>query len=196
MALRYSLYQLQSAAPRHSEKVSIPARSLSNQVYKGAVFWDTEMYMVPVFQMTDPAAARNLLRYRYHTLDGARRKALEYGFRGAFYAWESQNDGIDACSHYNVTDVLTGRPLRTHFRDKQIHISADIAYAIGQYVLWTGDAGFLRDGGAEILIECARFLHSYSCYKEHNGSYEFWDVLGPDEYHERVHTGVSGFPAN
>jgi trehalose/maltose hydrolase-like predicted phosphorylase len=190
MALRYSLYQLQSAAPRHSEKVSIPARSLSNQVYKGAVFWDTEMYMVPVFQMTDPAVARNLLRYRYHTLDGARRKALEYGFRGAFYAWESQNDGIDACSHYNVTDVLTGRPLRTHFRDKQIHVSADIAYAIGQYVLWTGDVGFLRDGGAEILIECARFLHSYSCYKEHKGSYEFWDVLGPDEYHERVHNNT------
>lgn len=189
-AVRYSLYQLQSTAPRHSQRVSIPARGLSGQVYKGAVFWDTEMYMTPVFILTEPGVARNLILYRYHTLDGARRKAASYGFRGAFYAWESQETGDDACTDFNVTDVLTNRPLRTYFRDKQVHISADIVHSIRQYFDWTGDATILRDGAAEVLIECARFLFSYAYCKPENGRYELLDVVGPDEYHERVHNNA------
>lgn len=189
-ALRYSLYQLQLTAPRHSDRVSIPARGLSGQVYKGAVFWDTEMYMTPVFMLTEPGVARNLILYRYHTLDGARRKAQSYGFRGAFYAWESQETGDDACTDFNVTDVLTNRPLRTHFRDKQIHVSADIVHAIRQYFDWTGDATILRDGAMEVLIECARFLFSYAYFKPEKSRYELLDVVGPDEYHERVHNNA------
>ncbi len=189
-ALRYSLYHLLIAAPRHSDRVSIPARGLSGQVYKGAVFWDTEMFMTPVFSLTDPAVARNLILYRFHTLDGARRKAAEYGCRGAFYAWESQETGDDACTLFNVTDVFTNRPVRTYFRDKQIHVSADIAHAIWQYHLWTGDFSVLLDGAAEVLAECARFFHSYACYKMDRRRYELHDVTGPDEYHERVNNNA------
>ncbi len=189
-ALRYSLYQLQLAAPRHSDRVSIPARALSGQVYKGAVFWDTEMFMTPVFSLTDPAVARNLILYRYHTLDGARRKAAEYGFRGAYFAWESQETGDDACSHFNVTDVFTGRPMRTYFRDKQIHISADIVYAIRKYYEQTGDFSVFLDGAAEVMIECARFFYSYAVYKPDRQRYELHDVTGPDEYHERVNNNA------
>lgn len=185
-ALRYSIYQLQLAAPRHSAKVSIPARGLSGQVYKGAVFWDTEMFMTPVFTLTEPQVARNLILYRFHTLDGARRKAAEYGFRGAFYAWESQETGDDACTLFNVTDVFTGRPMRTYFRDKQIHISADIAYAISHYLTLTADFSLLAAGAAEIVAECARFIYSYACYKPDRDRFELQDVTGPDEYHERV----------
>lgn len=106
-ALRYSIYQLLIIAPTVSEKVSIPARGLSGQVYKGAVFWDTEMFMLSFFLHSDPKVARNLMMYRIHTLDGARRKAAEYGFLGAFYAWESQDTGDDACTLFNVNDVFT-----------------------------------------------------------------------------------------
>jgi nigerose phosphorylase len=189
-ALRYSLYHLLLAAPRHSARVSIPARGLSGQVYKGAVFWDTEMFMTPVFALTDPAVARNLILYRFYTLDGARRKAAEYGWRGAFYAWESQETGDDACTHFNVTDVFTNRPVRTYFRDKQIHISADVSYAIWQYYQWSGDFSIFVDGGAEVLAECARFFHSYACYKPDRQRYELHDVTGPDEYHERVNNNA------
>jgi nigerose phosphorylase len=189
-ALRYSLYQLQLAAPRHSDRVSIPARALSGQVYKGAVFWDTEMFMTPVFTLTDPRVARNLIMYRYRTLEGAREKAAEYGYRGAFYAWESQERGNDACTHFNVTDVFTGRPMRTYFRDKQIHISADIVHAIGAYVEQTGDDSILVDGAAEVVAECARFFYSYAYYKKDKQRYELLDVTGPDEYHERVHNNA------
>jgi len=189
-ALRYSLYHLMILATRHSSAVSIPARGLSGQVYKGAVFWDTEMFMLPFFTLTDPAVARNLILFRYRTLDGARRKAREYGFDGAFFAWESQETGDDACSHFNVPDVFSGRPMRTYFRDKQVHISADVAFAIKQYLRQTGDVAILREGAAEVIIECARFFYSYAYYKPGKARYEVLDVTGPDEYHERVNNNA------
>lgn len=189
-ALRYSLYQLQLTAPRHSDCVSIPARGLSGQVYKGAVFWDTEMFMTPVFTLADPVVARNLILYRVRTLDGARRKAAEYGFKGAFFAWESQETGDDACTEFNVTDVFTGRPMRTHFRDKQIHVSADMVYALRKYIEQTGDESILADGADQLIAECARFICSYAYYKKDKSRHELLDVVGPDEYHERVHNNA------
>ena len=190
LALRYSIYQLYLAAPVHTDRLSIPARGLSGQTYKGAIFWDTEMFMLPFFLYTNPALARNLVKYRCHTLEGAKRKAAEYGHRGAFYAWESQETGDDACTSFNVTDVFTGRPLRTYFRDKQIHISADVVYGIWQYVLITGDDSVLFEGGAEVILECARFFVSYAYYKKDKHRFELLDVTGPDEYHERVNNNA------
>lgn len=190
LALRYSMYQLHIIAPDRSEKVSIPARGLSGQVYKGAVFWDTEMFMLPFFLHTRPEVARNLMMYRVHTLDGARRKAAEYGYGGAFYAWESQETGDDACTLFNVNDVFTGRPMRTYFRDKQVHISADVAYGIWQYYKFTGDESLLLDGGAEVVWECAVFFYTYGYFNPRKQRYEILDVTGPDEYHERVNNNA------
>lgn len=190
LALRYSIYHLLSIAPTHSDKASIPARGLSGQVYKGAIFWDTEMFMLPFFLHTNPEIAKNLIKYRIHTLEGARRKAAEYGYKGAYYAWESQDTGDDACTHFNVTDVFTGRPMRTYFRDKQIHISTDVVYGIWQYYKLTGDESILLEGGAEVILECARFLLSYAYFKKEKNRYEILDVTGPDEYHERVNNNA------
>jgi len=185
-ALRYSLYQLLSAAPFHSEHLSIPARALSGQVYKGAIFWDTEIFMFPFFLAAFPEVARNLVRYRIHTLAGARAKAAEYGCAGAYYPWEGQEGGYDACTLFNITDVFTNRPMRTYFRDKQIHISGDVAWAVWKYVQTTGDLGLLKDGGWEVMLECARFFFSYAYRKTTADEYVLLDVTGPDEYHERV----------
>ncbi|HSA99377.1 MAG TPA: glycosyl hydrolase family 65 protein, partial [Anaerolineales bacterium] len=189
-ALRFSMYHLLSIVPMHTTTASIPARGMSGQMYKGAVFWDTEIFMLPFFTNVFPPVARNLLLYRYHTLDGARRKAKEYGYRGAFYAWESQDTGDDACTLFNVTDVFTNRPMRTYFRDKQVHISADIPYAFWKYFTATGDVSIWRDGGAEVVFECARFFLSYIYFNPDKQRYEILDVTGPDEYHERVHNNA------
>jgi nigerose phosphorylase len=186
-ALRYSLYHLLAIAPYHTDGTSIPARGLSGQVYKGAVFWDTELFMLPFFVHSQPAVARKLLAYRVAGLGGAREKAREYGYEGAFYAWESQEGGVDACTHFNVSNVFTGRPTRTFFRDKQIHISSDVALAFREYVKATGDLSVLAEGGAEVIYECARFLLSWAYYQPRRERYELLDVTGPDEYHERVH---------
>jgi kojibiose phosphorylase len=192
LALRYSILQLLMVAPVKGSANSIPARALSGQVYKGAIFWDTEMFMFPFFIHTYPEKAVELMRYRIKTLAGARRKARTEGLgsRGAFYAWESQETGDDACTYFNIGDPLTGRALRTYFRDKQVHISGDVAIAMWDYFRLTGDDSLLLEGGAEVILECARFYNSIAYYKGDKRRFEILDVVGPDEYHERVNNNA------
>ncbi len=191
-ALRYSIFQLLIVAPVNGSANSIPARALSGQVYKGAIFWDTEMFMFPFFLFSYPEKAVELMRYRIKTLDGARRKAKTegVGYRGAYYAWESQESGDDACTYFNIGDPFTKRDLRTHFRDKQVHISGDVAIAMWEYFKITGDDSLLLEGGAEVILECARFYYSYAYFKKDKNRYEILDVIGPDEYHERVNNNA------
>lgn len=187
-ALRYSIYHLMILTPDKDK--SIPARGLSGQVYKGAIFWDTEIFMLPFFLHTNPRAAKALIDYRIKTLPGAQAKAKHYGFEGAFYAWESHENGQDVCSDFNITDVFTNRDVRTYFKDKQIHISGDIVYAMWHYVNHTNDTSILLNGGADVIFEVARFYLSYLKYDFTTDVYEALDVVGPDEYHERVNNNA------
>lgn len=181
-----SLYHLHSIAPRYKDDLSIPARGLSGQTYKGAIFWDTEIFMLPFFLHTEPKVARSFLKYRINGLKGAREKAKQYGFLGAFYAWESQEEGFEGCTDFNVIDTFTKRPIRTYFRDKQIHISGDIAYAFDSYLEYTKDYSILEEGGLEVLYEIALFFYSRANLRADRTEVDYLDVLGPDEYHERV----------
>ncbi len=189
-ALNYALYHMNCIGPRNMKSMSIPARGLSGQVYKGAVFWDTEMFMVDYFAYTQPEVAKTLIRYRIDTIGGARQKAKEYGLNGAYYAWESQEGGYEACSDYNVTDVFTKRPMRTYFRDKQYHVSAAVVYAIMKYIDATGDTSILAEGAAEVAVECARMYRCLLLKYADKDKYEIHDVVGPDEYHERVNNNA------
>ena len=92
-ALRFAAYHLIAAANPADEHVSVGARGLTGEAYRGHVFWDTEIYMLPFYALTAPPTARALLMYRYHTLEAARRKAKEHGYAGALYAWESAESG-------------------------------------------------------------------------------------------------------
>ena len=189
-SLNYSIYHLNCIAPRNMKGKSIPARGLSGQVYKGAVFWDTEMFMIDYYIHTAPEVAKTLLQYRIDTLSGAKIKAKEYGLDGAYYAWESQEGGYEGCSDYNVTDVFTNRPMRTYFRDKQYHVSAAIVYGLMKYINASGDYDILNNGAMEMVIECAKFYRSLLIRKADSSLYEIHDVVGPDEYHERVNNNA------
>ncbi len=182
--LLYSIYELLILGDENRER-SIPARGVSGQTYKGAIFWDTEIFLLPFFALNEPKVARNLIMYRVNTLPGAKAKAKEFGYKGAFYSWESQESGLEACSKYNVTDYKTGKPIRTYFNEKQIHISADIPYAIEKYLTITGDNSIFADGALDVLCQCSLFFLSYA-KKRKDGLYHIDDVIGPDEYHERV----------
>ncbi|MDR1866804.1 MAG: glycoside hydrolase family 65 protein [Treponema sp.] len=188
--LRYSMYQLHCHAPRHSGDNAIPVHGLSGQMHKGAVCWDTELTVFPYFLATEPDMVAKFIRYRIRTLPSAKQKASEYGYQGAFYARESQETGIDACSDFSVVDVWTERPIRTYFRDKQIHINADIVYMIKKYIDWTGEWSILLEGAFEVILECTRFYLSYIYYSPRYKRFEILDVVGPDEYHERVHNNA------
>ena len=82
LAVRYNLFQLLISASSHNDRVSVPAKTLSGLGYRGHIFWDTEIFILPFFTFTQPAIARSLLTYRYHTLEGARCKATHSGYQG------------------------------------------------------------------------------------------------------------------
>ena len=184
--LRYNLFHNVIATPRHSDRLPIGARGLSCQAYQGAAFWDQELFNLPMFLFTEPRVARQLLTYRHRTIDGARRKARRLGYRGAYYAWISGKTGDELCPDFFFKDVLTGRPIRNHFNDWQMHISPDIAATVHRYVHTTGDYEFLTDHGAEMVFEIARFLESFVYFKVDKDRYETIRLLGPDEFHENV----------
>ena len=182
-ALRFAVYHLTSAANPEDDRVSIGARGLTGDAYLVHVFWDTEIYLLPFYTAVWPEAARALLMYRFHTLPGARAKAAHFGFKGALYAWESADTGMETTpervivSDGAVVDILTGK--------MEHHISADVAYAVWQYWRATGDDDFFLRAGAEILLDTARFWASRAV-AEADGRRHIRHVIGPDEYHEDV----------
>jgi trehalose/maltose hydrolase-like predicted phosphorylase len=182
-ALRFAVYHLVSAANPDDPCVSIGARALTGDSYLGHVFWDTEIFLLPFYIFTWPAAARALLMYRYHTLPAARAKATRLGYRGALYAWESARTGDEATPPFVIGP--DGRVIPIRCGTDEQHISADIAYAVWQYWQATDDTAFLREAGAEIVLETARFWSSRSAL-EADGRYHIRGVIGPDEYHEGV----------
>jgi trehalose/maltose hydrolase-like predicted phosphorylase len=182
-ALRFASYHLISAANPHDEHTSIGARALTGDAYLGHVFWDTEIFLLPFYTFTWPAAARALLMYRYHTLPAARAKAARLGYRGALYAWESADTGDEATPPYAVGP--DGQVVAIRCGTDEQHISADVAYAVWQYWQATEDRAFLLNAGAEILLETARFWASRA-QLEADGQYHIRHVIGPDEYHEEV----------
>jgi 1,2-alpha-glucosylglycerol phosphorylase len=188
--LRYNLYHNVIATPMHTDHLPIGARGLSCQAYQGAAFWDQEVFNLPMWLHTVPEVARNVMVYRHRTLDGARRKAARLGYRGAFYAWISGDTGDELCPDFFFVDVLTGRPIRNHFNDWQMHISPDVAATVGSYVRATGDQRFVVEHGAEIVFEVARFLASFVYERPADGAYHLVRLLGPDEFHENVDDNV------
>jgi trehalose/maltose hydrolase-like predicted phosphorylase len=182
-ALRFAAYHLNGAANPADERISIGARALTGDDYHGHVFWDTEIFLLPFYTLTWPEAARSLLMYRYHTLDGARAKAAAMGWRGALYAWESAATGAEMSPEQligpdrKVIAILCGK--------QEQHISADVAYAVWQYWQATADDDFLHQAGAEILLETGRFWASRAGL-EADGQCHIRNVIGPDEYHEDI----------
>ncbi len=184
--LRYNMYHNRIATPAHTDHLPIGARGLSCQAYQGAAFWDQEIYNMPMYTWVEPETAKRLLLYRYKTLQGARDKAAALGYAGAFYPWISGQSGKELCPDYFFKDVLTGRKIRNHFNDWQIHISPDIGYALLSYFQVTGDLGFMREHGMQMLLEISLFIYSRVMYNTHRQRYEILCVLGPDEYHEKA----------
>ncbi|MBD2386072.1 beta-phosphoglucomutase [Cylindrospermum sp. FACHB-282] len=189
-AVRYNLFQLLIAAPRHDDQVSIPAKTLSGFGYRGHIFWDTEIFILPFFIFTQPAIARNLLNYRYNTLNGARRKAAHSGYQGAMFAWESADTGDEVTPRWSLPSDFYGEDVRIWCRDREIHNNANIAYAVWYYWQVTGDDQWMRDCGAEMILDTAIFWGSRVECNPESGQYELRGVIGADEYHEFVHNNA------
>lgn len=167
--MRFNLFHLFQSLGRDG-RTNIAAKGLSGDGYEGHYFWDTEIYILPFFLYTQPQLARGLLEYRHSILDAARARARELAVKkGALFPWRTI--GGEECSAYYPAGTA------------QFHINADIAYAVRHYCRATGDLEFLRDKGAEIVIEGARLWLEIGHYNPRRG-HQFCinEVTGPDEY--------------
>ncbi|HSK06920.1 MAG TPA: hypothetical protein VK990_05320, partial [Acidimicrobiia bacterium] len=181
-ALRFAAFHLTGAAPRTAEG-GIGARLLSGYGYLHHVFWDTDIFIVPYLTLTQPDLARAHLGYRYRGLAGARRKAAYYGRSGAFYAWESAGTGDECTPEWGATP--DGERVRIRTGEIEEHIVADVAYALEHYLTWTGDRRFLRDHGAEMSLDGARYWQDRIVLDD-EGRGHLRNVIGPNEYHVDV----------
>jgi hypothetical protein len=139
-ALRFNAYNLASAADRDPQ-VSVGARALTGRAYEGHIFWDVELFKLPFYLHTCPDVARCLLLYRHRTLDGARRRARELGYRGACYAWESTVTGDDV-TPTTIRLRTTGKEIPIFTGTQQVHVTAGVTHAVWRYWEATRDSRF------------------------------------------------------
>jgi len=175
-AIRFNLFHILQASAR-AEDAGVPAKGLTGQAYEGHYFWDIEIYLLPFLIYTSPRIAKNLLTFRYKMLPQARARARQLGHRGAMFPWRTIS-GEEASAYYAAGTA-------------QYHINADIMYALRKYVQATGDEPFLRDCGAEMLVETARLWLSLGFYSEaKEGRFCINSVTGPDEYNTVVNNNA------
>jgi trehalose/maltose hydrolase-like predicted phosphorylase len=184
LLLRFHISQVLQVCSRHTARhdAGVPARGLNGEAYRGHVFWD-ELYVYPYLNFRLPEITRGLLMYRYRRLAEARAAARDAGYRGAMFPWQSGSDGSEE------TQVVHLNPLSGHWdpdhSHHQRHVNAAIFYNVWQYYQATDDLAFLRDYGAELMLEIARFWASIAHYNPERDRYEIHGVMGPDEFHER-----------
>jgi len=175
-AIRFNLFHILQASAR-AEDAGVPAKGLTGQAYEGHYFWDTEIYVLPFLTYTSPRIAKNLLSFRYKMLPQARARAKQLGHRGAMFPWRTIS-GEEASAYYAAGTA-------------QYHINADIMYALRKYVQATGDEAFLRDCGAEMLVETARLWLDLGFYSDtKGGKFCINSVTGPDEYNTVVNNNA------
>ncbi len=183
-ALRFNIYHLLISTRKEYAPASIGARTLSGQGYKGHIFWDTEIYILPFFIFTQPDTAKKLLLFRYNTLPQAKQRAGDRGYDGAMYPWESTVSGHEQTPRY--AKHIDGSIGEVTTQDYEHHITADVAYSIYQYYQTTGDSRFIYNYGAEIVFETAKFWASRVEYDKADDLYHIDNVTGPDEFHVDV----------
>ncbi|NQT95215.1 MAG: glycoside hydrolase family 65 protein, partial [Candidatus Omnitrophica bacterium] len=187
-SLRFNIYHLLISGNPYDDDVSIGAKTLSGEGYRGHIFWDTEVFILPFFIYNFPSIARNLLLYRYHRLEAARRRAKERGYKGVLFPWESADTGEDATPQWHKD--LDGSIIPISTQDYEHHIVADIAYGIYHYYQATGDSKFMNAYGAEMIFEAARFWASRVKENKRLRKYVINNVMGPDEFHADVNNNA------
>ena len=181
--IRFNIYHMLICAHQDEGFSSIGARTLSGEGYRGHIFWDAEIFLLPFYVYILPNVAKNMLIYRYKRLTQARAIAKTKGYKGAMFPWESAGTGEEETPTWAKN--LDGSIIKIKTNDLEHHITADIAFACCQYAEITGDQDFMKNYGYEMLFATARFWAS-RVQRNRGGKYEINNVIGPDEFHEHV----------
>ena len=140
-AVRFALFQVLQAGAR-AENGAIPAKGLTGPGYSGHTFWDTEIFVLPMFTFTTQDAAASALRWRHSTLPLAIDRAAQLGLHGAAFPWRTITG--PECSGYWPAGTAA------------FHVNADIAVAAVRYTDATGDEEFAQGTGMDLLVHTAR----------------------------------------
>jgi trehalose/maltose hydrolase-like predicted phosphorylase len=181
-AIRFALFHLMASAADTGE-AAVGARGLTGPAYRGHVFWDSDVFVLPFLAATHPEAARAMLEYRVRRLPAAREFARSLGRQGARFPWESAEDGRDVTPE--AARLATGQLVAIRTGELEEHITGDVAWAAAHYLAWTGDEVFASGPGHDLLVETARYWASRVRFDQ-DGRAHIYGVIGPDEYHEPV----------
>lgn len=171
--IRFNLFQLFSTYYGEDARLNIGPKGFTGEKYGGATYWDTEAYALPLYLSTaNPEVARNLLVYRHNQLGGAYHNAQQQGLKGALYPMVTFN-GIESHNEWEITF-------------EEIHRNGAIAYAIYNYVNYTGDQAYWNEYGIDVLTGISRFWADRVHYHKKKNVYMMHGVTGPNEYENNV----------
>ncbi len=170
--IRFCIFQLFQTYHGAVKGSNIGAKGLTGEAYNGNAFWDTETYCLPFFLFNDLEGAKNLLYFRYRTLEEAKKRARELDCEGAFYPIATIS-GKECCNLWQHSSL-------------QLQASTAVAYGIWFYEKLTRDLDFLAEYGLEILIEICRMLATRGSYSGDGSRYGYYCVMGPDEFQMMV----------
>ncbi len=170
--IRFCIFQMFQTYHGTQPGTNIGAKGLTGEAYNGNAFWDTETYCLPFYVFNDPRAARNLLLFRYLTLQEAVERARELDCAGAFYPIATIS-GKECCNLWQHASL-------------QLQASTAVAYGIWFYQKQTGDNEFVREYGAKMLVEISRMLATRGDFSADGSRYGYYCVMGPDEFQMMV----------
>ncbi len=173
--IRFNIFQLTQTYTGEDERLNIGPKGFTGEKYGGSTYWDTEAYCLPFYLGTsDPKVPRNLLVYRYKHLPKAIENAKKLGFTdgAAFYPFVTMN-GEECHNEWEITF-------------EEIHRTSAMAYAIRDYIDYTGDQNYLTEFGLEVLIGISRFWAQRVNWSADKNKYVILGVTGPNEYENNV----------
>jgi maltose phosphorylase len=173
--IRFNIFQLMQTYTGDDERLNIGPKGFTGEKYGGVTYWDTEAYCLPFFLGTAPQkVARNLLLYRHRHLQKAIENAEKLGFNNgaALYPMVTIN-GEECHNEWEITF-------------EEIHRNGAIAYAIYNYINYTGDREYLAPYGFEVLLGISRFWAQRASWSEGRQAFVILGVTGPNEYENNV----------
>lgn len=173
--IRFNIFQLNQTYTGEDARLNIGPKGFTGEKYGGSTYWDTEAYCLPFYMLTaGQETAKNLLLYRYKHLQKAIENAEKLGFKdgAALYPMVTMN-GEECHNEWEITF-------------EEIHRNGAIAYAIFNYIRHTGDSGYLKEGGLEVLVAISRFWSQRVHQSSAEGDWVMLGVTGPNEYENNV----------
>ncbi|MDX5319480.1 MAG: glycoside hydrolase family 65 protein, partial [Bacteroidota bacterium] len=173
--IRFNILQLNHTYFGNDPRLNIGPKGFTGEKYGGSTYWDTEAYCIPFYLATSPEqVARQLLEYRYKQLPQAIANAQKLGFKNgaALYPMVTMN-GEECHNEWEITF-------------EEIHRNGAIAYAIYNFINYTGKSDYLYEGGLEVLIGIARFWSQRFTWSEDKKAWVMLGVTGPNEYENNV----------